>query len=71
MRAPSRRRTTNLPSFTARRPNVDSAMPERRQKSAILSSSSGGLSVAGTLAAGPVGLQAQFAAGAAWEAAHP
>src|SRR5512135_878079 len=39
MRAPSRRRATNLPSFTARRPNVDSAMPFLRQNSAMLSSS--------------------------------
>src|SRR3954469_2652561 len=38
-RAPSRRRATNLPSFTARRPKVDSAMPVRRQKSEILPSS--------------------------------
>jgi len=35
-RAPSRSRATNLPSFTARRPNVDSAMPVRRQKSEML-----------------------------------
>src|SRR5436190_19964943 len=38
-RAPSRRRATNLPSFTARRPKVDSAMPVRRQKSEMLPSS--------------------------------
>src|SRR3954464_13884357 len=38
-RAPSRRRATSLPSFTARRPKVDSAMPVRRQKSEILPSS--------------------------------
>src|SRR5690349_6471531 len=35
-RAPSRNRATNLPSFTARRPKVDSAMPVRRQKSEML-----------------------------------
>src|SRR5947209_2374980 len=35
-RAPSRSRATNLPSLTARRPKVDSAMPVRRQKSAML-----------------------------------
>ena len=39
MRAPSRRRATNLPSLTARRPKVDSAMPARRQNSEMLSSS--------------------------------
>ena len=38
-RAPSRSRATNLPSFTARRPKVDSAMPVRRQKSEMLPSS--------------------------------
>ena len=38
MRAPSRRRETNLPSLTARRPKVDSAMPARRQNSEMLSS---------------------------------
>src|SRR5256885_10394567 len=38
-RAPSRKRATNLPSFTARRPNVDSAIPVRRQKSEMLPSS--------------------------------
>src|SRR3954469_5139550 len=38
-RAPSRRRATNFPSFTARRPKVDSAMPGRRQKSEMLPSS--------------------------------
>ena len=37
MRAPSRRRATNLPSLTARRPKVDSAMPARRQNSEMLS----------------------------------
>ena len=31
IRPPSRRRLTNLPSFTASRPNVDSATPVRRQ----------------------------------------
>src|SRR6185437_3396047 len=35
IRLPSRRRATSLPSFTARRPKVDSAMSDRRQKSAI------------------------------------
>src|SRR5207344_3242211 len=35
-RAPSRSRATNLPSFTARRPKVDSAMPVRRQNSEML-----------------------------------
>ena len=39
MRAPSRRRDTNLPSLTARRPKVDSAMPARRQNSEMLSNS--------------------------------
>src|SRR6267378_1425569 len=38
-RAPSRSRATNLPSFTARRPKVDSAIPVRRQKSEMLPSS--------------------------------
>jgi len=38
MRAPSRRRATSLPSFTARRPKVDSAIALRRQNSAIVSS---------------------------------
>ncbi len=37
-RAPSRSRATNLPSLTARRPKVDSAMPVRRQKSEMLPS---------------------------------
>src|SRR3954452_10617973 len=35
MRLPSRRRATSLPSLTARRPKVDSAISERRQKSEI------------------------------------
>ncbi|MET3263599.1 hypothetical protein ABIF38_005105 [Bradyrhizobium japonicum] len=35
MRLPSRSRYTSLPSLTARRPNVVSAMSERRQKSVI------------------------------------
>src|SRR5262245_7150219 len=35
MRLPSRRRATSLPSLTARRPKVDSAMSERRQNSVI------------------------------------
>src|SRR6266581_7050288 len=39
--APSRSRATNLPSLTARRPNVDSAIPVRRQKSEILPSKVG------------------------------
>jgi hypothetical protein len=34
-----RYRATNVPSFTARRPKVDSAMLRLRQKSAMLSSS--------------------------------
>src|SRR5262249_28247198 len=34
-RPPRRRRLTSLPSFTARRPKVDSAMRALRQKSAI------------------------------------
>ena len=38
MRAPSRSRATNLPSLTARRPKVDSAMLARRQNSEMLSS---------------------------------
>ncbi|MET0446672.1 MAG: hypothetical protein ABW151_18985 [Pseudorhodoplanes sp.] len=36
MRLPSRRRATSLPSFTARRPKVDSAMPAWQQKSAMV-----------------------------------
>src|SRR6266852_4304473 len=40
-RAPSRSRATNLPSLTARRPKVDSAIPVRRQKSEILPSKVG------------------------------
>ena len=39
MRAPSLSRETNLPSLTARRPKVDSAMPARRQNSEMLSNS--------------------------------
>jgi len=35
MRLPSRSRCTSLPSFTARRPNVDSAIPACRQYSEI------------------------------------
>src|SRR3954451_25101244 len=35
IRLPSRRRATSLPSLTARRPKVDSAISERRQKSEI------------------------------------
>jgi hypothetical protein len=35
MRPPLRRRLASLPSFTARRPNVDSASPVSRQKSEI------------------------------------
>src|SRR5438128_1429275 len=35
MRLPSRSRATSLPSLTARRPKVDSAMSERRQNSVI------------------------------------
>src|ERR1700756_3581556 len=35
MRLPSRRRATSLPSFTARRPKVDSAMSDWRQNSVI------------------------------------
>src|SRR5436190_4812346 len=35
IRLPSRRRATSLPSLTARRPKVDSAMSERRQNSEI------------------------------------
>src|SRR5262245_46271293 len=35
MRFPSRNRATSLPSLTARRPKVDSAMSERRQNSVI------------------------------------
>ena len=47
MRAPSRKRATNFPSLTARRPKVDSAMLLLRQNCAMQSSSAPPVAVAG------------------------